>query len=392
MDSQKRPETNMRDLALDKPLSITILLGPFFSIPPAPCGSVERLWFQLANKFVELGHNVTIVCRKWENAPLVEVRGGLTIVRCGEYVAPKTLAYSIFKDTFYALAASRHGRDADVIVTNSIMMPLATSLAKSSKNRIFVNVQRAPKAQYHLYKYLPIQRYLTPSTHMRNLLVAKVPALESKSVVIGNPIDVEVFRPEPNLKKSAQPHILYSGRIHPEKGLEMLLGAFRELQKSFSSLKLQLLGPHSIAEGGAGDDYYRSLKALATGLPVEFLPAIYERQPYAQVLQEATLYTYPSIAEMGEASPVAPLEAMATGLVPVCSNLSAFRDYLEPNVSGLLFNHQCPEAPTRLAEQFAFLLNNPEQHQSMSENAVRASQEFSIDRIAKAYLAAFQKP
>ncbi|MGF1571605.1 MAG: glycosyltransferase family 4 protein [Sumerlaeia bacterium] len=371
------------------PLSITILLGPFFSIPPAPCGSVERLWFQLAQQFVRKGHKVTVVCRKWGNEPTVEVNGSLTIMRCCSFEAPKSLAVSVCKDALYSLQAAQKGRGADVVVTNSITLPLAASLCKARKTKLFVNVQRVPKAQYHLYKHLPIERFLAPSTHMRNLLIEKIPELEARSCVVGNPIDVEVFKPAPERKTPQETTILYSGRLHPEKGLELLINAFVELRRSVEQVKLKILGPHTITDGGGGEDYLRHLKQVSAGEPVEFLPAIYERTCYAKALQQATLYTYPSIAELGDASPVAPLEAMATGLVPVCSNLSVFRDYLEPNVSGLMFDHRVPEAPTRLAEQFEFLLNNPEEHQKMSANAIKRSQEFSIERIADAYLQVF---
>lgn len=371
------------------PLRITILLGPFFSVPPAPCGSVERLWFQLAHKFVEKGHEVTIVCRKWENEPVHEKRDGLTILRCCSFDAPRSLALSICKDALYSLGAARKGSKADVIVTNSITLPLAASLYKSRNSKLFVNVQRVPKSQFHLYKYLPIQQFLAPSTHMKNLLVEKVPSLEPRSCVVGNPIDVDVFKPAPDRKEKHHPSILYSGRVHPEKGLELLLNAFKNLSHTFSGLKLQILGPHEICHGGGGEDYLRQLKHKAEGLPVEFLAAIYDRPSYAAALQQATLYTYPSIAELGDASPVAPLEAMATGLVPVCSKLSVFRDYLEPNVCGLMFDHRAPEAPQELARQFEFLLNNPEEHEAMSKNAIKRSQDFSIDRIAEAYLQVF---
>src|SRR5918993_3322585 len=44
-------------------MRITIVTGPFYSVPPAPCGAVEQIWHGLAAEFARRGGGRTVVCR-----------------------------------------------------------------------------------------------------------------------------------------------------------------------------------------------------------------------------------------------------------------------------------------------------------------------------------------
>src|SRR5205085_2855098 len=98
------------------------------------------------------------------------------------------------------------------------------------------------------------------------------------------------------------------------------------LRREIPDARLRIVGPIDVKAGGGGEEFVKQLTAVANGAPVEFTGPIFDREKLAQILQQAHCYTYPSLAEKGEALPVAPIEAMATGLVPVVSNMDCFRD------------------------------------------------------------------
>src|SRR2546429_971559 len=62
-------------------MRITIVTGPFYPVPPAPCGAVERLWRDLAERFAGLGHQVTVLCRHWPGQNKDETVAGVRYVR-----------------------------------------------------------------------------------------------------------------------------------------------------------------------------------------------------------------------------------------------------------------------------------------------------------------------
>ena len=83
---------------------------------------------------------------------------------------------------------------------------------------------------------------------------------------------------------------------------------------------------------------------------------------------------------------MAPLEAMACGLVPVCSDLPVFRDYLTDGETGLTYDYQSPTPEVKLAEKLIWLIDHPEKRSALSQNAIQKAREFSIDQVAANYL------
>ena len=93
---------------------------------------------------------------------------------------------------------------------------------------------------------------------------------------------------------------------------------------------------------------------------MEVAEPVYGRAALASVLQRADYYCYPSLADQGETMGVAPLEAMGTGLAPVVSDLACFRDFVEPGVNGLVFDHRGSDAVERLTHALGTLIADPE--------------------------------
>ena len=132
------------------------------------------------------------------------------------------------------------------------------------------------------------------------------------------------------------------------------------------------------------------LKLLAKGLPVEFASAVYGRQALAAELGRAHFYCYPSLADKGESFGVAPLEAMATGLPCLVSDLECFRDFVIPGENALVFNHRVPTATANLADELGRLVDNPSLCASLGAAAVVTSQRFSYVRVADQFIEDFR--
>lgn len=367
-------------------MRITIVTGPWYSVPPAPCGAVERVWHGLATTFARKGHEVTLLCRAWGDLPREENRDGVRYVRRTQYSMTQRMPVDLGKDFLYALRMWNHVPEGDVLVTNDVWMPLLMSrLPRPRWGRIVQSVQRMPKNQMKFY--LRLGRLTAVSHAAAKNILDQCPAAGGLLSVVPNPIDTDIFTPGPDFEKRPRGRtVLYAGRIHPEKGLDLLMRAFAIVSAKLPDAQLRLVGPQRIEDGGGGETFVKSLQNLAGNAPVIFQDPVYGRQALADVYRSADVFVYPSIAEQGETFGVAPLEAMACGLVTVVSDLEPFRDYLSPNENGIVFNHRMPDPVGELAAALERALVDQSLSNILSSAAVLTGRRFGYDAVADLYL------
>ncbi len=371
-------------------MDIVIITGPFFSVPPATCGAVERVWHDLAHQFAKKGHRVLLLASGGEGVPAEERHGSLRIRRGIRMRSTKNIQFNLAKDAVYALSLLQRIPAADVIVTNAFWIPVLLPVLRRQA-RTVVSIARVPKGQMKLYVKAGVHRLAPVSSAIQRMVIEECAEAEGRTHWLPNPIDTKAFVPAPGRRSSESRTIVYTGRVHPEKGLDILLQAFALTAKKRQDVRLRIVGPWRIEEGGGGRDFVDGLKSMAEGTPVEFVDPVYNRNELAEILQAADVFCYPSTAEKGEASPVAPLEAMATGLVPVCSDLPQYRDYLEPEVNGVIFDHRGEGAVQRLAAQFERLLKDEKLRLRLGEVAAKTAENYSPSKVADLYLQDFEK-
>ena len=341
-------------------MRITIILGPFIPVPPVLGGSVEKVHLLLAKAYRAAGHDVVIISRKYKNFAEEETVDGIRYIRIPSFDRASSLLVNLFLDFRYAMRVSFSLPQSDVTITNSFFMPLLLPHRKAGK--IYVQVGRFPKGQMSLY--FRADRIQAVSRIVADAIVRQAPKLAQKVVTIGYAIPDAYFHWKPGQRREKT--ILFVGRIAREKGVHLLLKAFASLVKNgdpvgINEWKLRIIGPYDVNEGGDGADYNVELKGLAQSLgsACDLVGPVFDEQALIQEYQTASIFVYPSLAETGEALPVAPLEALAAGCAVVVSNLRCFDDYIEHGVSGLKFEHRSPHPEQNLAITLANLISAP---------------------------------
>lgn len=369
-------------------MKITILQGAFFPVPPLMGGAVEKMWFMLGQKFAARGHQVGHVSRQWNDLPVSEQIQGVQHIRVAGFNTPASLLVLKLLDIIYTLRAIKAiPKHTDIIVTNTFWAPILVPLFRRAK--IYVDVARMPKGQMRLYGKAQLRANSTP---VADAIRAELPTNQHSQVsMVPNPLPYEVSASEANTIANfsdKQRSILYCGRVHPEKGLQLLAKTTNSLPEGW---QLTIVGPSKTAEGGGGEDYLQSLKIMFDETKVRFLDPIYDIQQLNALYKAAAIFVYPSVAEKGETFGLAPLEAMAWGAVPIVSDLACFKDFIVHEKNGLIFNHRVQDASEQLMQCTQRLIDDVSLRNQLAKAALNVSDSHSPERIADLFLADFEK-
>lgn len=365
-------------------LNITIIQGAFFPVPPVRGGAVHKLWHSLGIEFARRGHHVTSVSRAVPELPATGTTDGVRHIRVAGYDQPAGGLAIKLRDFCYTRRALRAAPPADILVTNTFFSPL---LAPARLGRIYVSVERMPKGQMRFYRRAA--RLRACSQAVGNAILREIPGDAARVSVVPNPLPFEPDRPA--FPRSAGDQILYVGRIHPAKGVPLLLQAFTRAKDSGAlppSCRLVLVGPADSGRGGGGETWWSGVLARHTRPDIEWLGPLYAPGALDAHYRASAVLAYPTLDEAGEAMPVAPLEAMAWGCVPVVSDLPCFRDYLVHQKNGYTFERAAADPVEALAA--ALVRASSPEGQALAPAAARVRETHAVAAIADRFLADFQ--
>lgn len=233
-----------------------------------------------------------------------------------------------------------------------------------------------------LEEYLSVRAYSNSYYHLLKKAISKVKTIwvysqSMKNIwgkyhqdvkMIPGGVDVNLFYPIE--KTEATPtnfRILASGRIQDEsKGLSTLLSACESLRKDFPHIDLMCTSPWQ-------PGYPSWVKFIGWHSYYE-LPKVY---------QHADICVVPSIWE--EPFGLVTLEAMASGIPVVASEIGGLKEIIIDGKTGLLF---APGNPESLKNKIRELLTNPQPSLELSREARSyVVSNYSWDKIAQDYYA-----
>jgi glycosyltransferase involved in cell wall biosynthesis len=174
-----------------------------------------------------------------------------------------------------------------------------------------------------------------------------------------------------------RPRVVFTGRLHPQKNLDVLIRAWPAVAGA-TGATLVLVG-----QGPERDRLEAEARALGVGDRVRFTGPVDDP---ADLLRAADVFVLPSVAE-GMSNSL--LEAMATALPCVASDIGGNHDLLAPEGAGVLVADGSPEG---WAEALIGLLNDPARRQRLGAAARRrVDQEYDLGRVVARYVALYRR-
>ena len=199
---------------------------------------------------------------------------------------------------------------------------------------------------------------------------------ENEIKIIPNGINLEEYEnlPEKGEFKSKygikndEKIILFLGRIHKIKGVDLLINAFSEVLKEVDNVKLVIVGPN--------DGFLNTSKdlSLKNGIDdkVIFTGPLYQKDKLEAYL-DAEVYVLPSVYE---SFGITILEACACGTPVICSNNCGIAEIIN-NKAGFSVDLSEDEMEKKLIE----ILNDKKLRNIFSKNALELIQEYNWDKI-----------
>ncbi|WP_309730550.1 glycosyltransferase family 4 protein [Chamaesiphon sp. OTE_75_metabat_556] len=339
-------------------------------------GGAERVMSIVANYWVELGWDVTLMMLVaptkpsfYKLDPRIKVKP-LNIAKNSTsptdaignvWQRVKILRWEIVADrpdvvisfmsavNVYAILAC-WGLNIPTIVSEHIYPGAAT------ENKIWQFIMKVT------YRYADLVTVLT-----QNALPFYPAAQGYQSMVMPNPVTT----PPPAASDGRLvkvPSLIAIGRLHPQKGFDLLLQAFDRIQAKYPDWQIVILG-----EGPMRAE----LEALRSQLNLTdrvHLPGLVTNVP--EYLHQADLFVMPS---RFEGFPMALCEAMACGLPVLAADcLSGPRDIIEDGVNGVLVATEDVDA---LAAGLDALMSDPAKRQQLAQAAPEILDRFGVDRV-----------
>jgi glycosyltransferase involved in cell wall biosynthesis len=197
---------------------------------------------------------------------------------------------------------------------------------------------------------------------------------EGRMTRMASGVDAEMFRPGRSAVESAllpRPRVVFTGRLHPQKNLALLLEAWASVARN-SRANLILIGP-----GYERQTLVELADSLGISGRVQFVGAVDNPADY---LRAADFFVLPSVAE-GMSNSL--LEAMATALPCVVSGIGGNIDLVCDGQTGRVVRAATPEAWSKALLE---LLDDPAAAKSMGAAArARIDQEFALPVIVDRY-------
>jgi len=151
-------------------------------------------------------------------------------------------------------------------------------------------------------------------------------------------------------------NILFAGVLSPLKGVHHLINAFAIVAKDFSEARLFIAGPEQNRTYAAG--LVQQVRSLHLDGRIRFMGAMPQVELAVQ-MRKAIVLVLPSGSE-GLSRVL--LEAMATGIPVIASDVGGIPELVQEGVTGFLVP---PGDEKALAEKIRWVLENPEQARAM---------------------------
>ncbi len=300
----------------------------------------------------------------------------------------KILPRKIFRKlkSLYSLSAAKHigAHHYDVVHIHNRPEYLYNMRKYNPNAKIILHLHNDHLIKYsskELYKICSsVDIIVGCSKYITANIIKAAPEFKSKCYTVYNGVNLKTFNKIPIKEQYNFPVILFVGRIVKQKGLHILIQAFKEVLKVYPSAHLYIIGAAKATSRFKKHSYLKYLKSISDGIKdnVYFIGRV-PNESLATYYSIADVFVCPSIWE--EPFGMVITEAMACECAVVASNTGGI-----PEVVGDVGILVDPNNVDALKSAIIRILRNPQLKTTYGSMArKRAEDLFSWENIAKSF-------
>jgi glycosyltransferase involved in cell wall biosynthesis len=343
-------------------------------------GGAEIFTHEIAKRWVQQGHQVTLCTSTFPNCKMEENSEGIQIVRVGNG------RYWFYKKAKKYYEQTNPKERYDIVLDEINTRPFfAPEFTKNSKVVALIHqlakeywFYEVPFPASHIGYYYLEKHWLNKYKNVLTVTVSESTRNDlikcgfKKVFVVPEGLNFTPTKTFP--KKAKNPCIIYSGRLTKAKRPNHVLEAFRLIKQKVPNAELLFLGDGPLMP---------TLKKKA-GSGVKFCSML-SNDERRRELEKGWVLVNPSVREGWGLNVI---EANALGVPCVAYDVPGLRDAVKNGETGLLVESG---NISLLAEQVASLLLDNKKREKLASNAVEYSKTFSWDKTALAFLDIFSK-
>ncbi len=181
-----------------------------------------------------------------------------------------------------------------------------------------------------------------------------------------------------NMKKSGFFVVGNIGRLSKQKGMEYFIKAIPDIINKYPNTRFVIVG-----DGKSKIKLELLAKELHISNYIVFLGYCPDVQ---NVMVQMDLIV---LSSLWEGLPLTPIEAFSVGKTIIATAVDGTIEVVENEKCGFLIE---PKKPEQIAEKVIWIIEHPEEKKSMEQEAKkRYEQEFSVDRLSKAYIDFYER-
>ncbi len=296
-----------------------------------------------------------------------------------------------------AIALRRRAYDIVHIQNSPQFVPVIRALNPSIKIVLHMHCEWLSQLNRELIekRLRAVDLVIGCSNHVTEKVRQRFPELASRCHTVFNGVDLDRFVASSAHTREEAPHVLFVGRISPEKGVHVLLDAFERVRRQFPNARLSLVGPIASAPqdflvGLAETDDVARLAAFYQGDYIDHLNKLISAEaresvvftgaiPYSELAGNygcADVVVNPSLSESFGMSLI---EAMACSRPVVAARVGGMIDIVQDGVTGRLVE---PGDAGALADAIIGVLADPSRGSAMGVAGLQRVREcFSWDLV-----------
>jgi glycosyltransferase involved in cell wall biosynthesis len=369
-----------------------------YEFPPLGGGAATATK-SIAKELANLGHEVIIISSSFKNLAKEESIDGYKLIRVKSLRKkmvqsnPLEMITFVISAIFFLNNFLKKWRPGKIIAFFSIPSGIiAYWLYKKYKVPYIISLRGgdvpgsdklgtyANNLHFYHWLTLPLNKkiwqkassIIANSKSLQKLAQKTADKINRKVVYIPNGVDGNIFFPGKKIINNKF-KVLYIGRISREKNIKMLIRAIKQMPEINNiNLECEIVG-----RGPQEKELLKMVGDLKIDSIIKFSGWL-DREETPDKFKEADVFILPS---KSEGMPNVVLEAMASGLPVITTDISGNQELIENDKNGILVNDS-----NQLTEALIKLIKYPELRNRFSQSSLEKSKKYNWEKVAQQYL------